>query len=43
MQIQKDFPAWAFQNMNKQKFEKHNHLLMQRRETTFPDAQESLQ
>lgn len=43
MQIQKDFPVGAFQSMNKQKFEKHSHLPMQRKETTFPDAQESLQ
>lgn len=43
MQIQKDSPARAFQNMSKQKFEEHGHLPMQRRETTFPDAQESLQ
>lgn len=40
-QVQKDSPA--FQSMNKQKSEKASELPMQRRETTFPEAQESLQ
>lgn len=42
-QVQKDLPARAFQSVKKQRFEKASELPMQRRETTFPEAQEPLQ
>lgn len=41
--VQKNLPGRAFQIMKKQKFAKARELPMQRRETTFPEAQEPLQ